>query len=305
MSLLRGVVITNILTLLLNNGLPQIHYDIMPFAGKTDLQILRLISEGTRPHRRDEPPLNDKAWKLIQSCWAEVASERPDMEDVAMAIQSKAQAPFQRGKKKSSKPPFPGLYPDDGTPLYADLPGSFGIHPFLNGETPKPDFMFNLTSPLHFSPMRIIHGLSVPLSAEVLAQPAMHPTIYYLRIVCDETPDWQITLKFDPNSYREHTGTTSPYYVPPISLGDVLSAIHRTLQEQITHADWARLDITKQNKVNQAYINRCKATPTMESLLKGQGVKKVDYLLDKVWFKGLVGTDNGPTVLKLVVSQHK
>ena len=47
------------------------------------MQIMKLIFDGTRPLRRDAPPLNDNAWELIQRCWAENASERPGMKDVA------------------------------------------------------------------------------------------------------------------------------------------------------------------------------------------------------------------------------
>lgn len=47
------------------------------------MQILKLISQGMRPPRRGEPPLNDKAWELIQRCWAQEASERPGMRNAA------------------------------------------------------------------------------------------------------------------------------------------------------------------------------------------------------------------------------
>ena len=206
------------------------------------------------------------------------------------------------------RPPFrqltnSSLYPDVGTPLYADLPSSFNVHPFLDGETPGRDFMFSLTSE-YFSPMRIIDGHDVPLSPETLAQPATYPPIYRLRIVCDEIPEWPITLEFDPDSYYEQTGTILPY-VPPISLGDALFAIHRMLQEQITYSDWARLHTTSQTEITKAYITRCKSMPTMESLLKSHGVKKVDYLLNRVWFDGLARTGDGPEVLRLVVSRRQ
>ena len=77
----------------------------MPFADKTDLQIPGLILKGMRPDRHNEPPLNDEAWKLIQWCWAQVASERPRMKDVAewmMAMQFKSQAPLLRGRETRS-----------------------------------------------------------------------------------------------------------------------------------------------------------------------------------------------------------
>ena len=47
------------------------------------MQIMKLICDGMRPLRRDEPPLNDNAWELIQCCWAGKTSERPGMKDVA------------------------------------------------------------------------------------------------------------------------------------------------------------------------------------------------------------------------------
>jgi hypothetical protein len=242
---------------------------------------------------------------------------QPQSPYVAPAVAPAPQvSPWPRQQRLSNPSLYPGVvpgvqsYPTSpwsgvGTqlPLYPDIPSSFNIHPFLNGEAHRPDFMFNFTS-LYFSPMQIIHGQHVPLSPEVLAQPATHPPIYRLRIVCDEIPQWPITLEYDPDSYREQTGTTLPY-APPISLGDALTAIHRTLQEQITHVDWARVEPRRQTKITHAYTARCQSAPTMESLLKSQGVKKVDYLLDKVWFKGLTRSSEGPDVLKLVVSRRK
>ncbi|KAF8729330.1 hypothetical protein AX14_006270 [Amanita brunnescens Koide BX004] len=231
---------------------------------------------------------------------------------VAPALQA---TPWQRPQRLSN-PLYPGVVPGVqsypaspwtgvGTPLplYTDLPITFDIHSFLNGEIPRPDFMFNLPS-LYFSPMQVVHGQFVPLSPEILAQPATNPPIHRLRVVCDEIPEWPMTLEYDPESYREQTGMALSY-PPPISLGDVLSMIHRMLHQQITHVDWARLDTRKQVKITQAYTARCKSAPTMESLLKSHGVKRVDYLLDKVWFKGLIRTRNGPEELKLVISRRQ
>ena len=70
----------------------------MPFAGKTDMQILKLISQGMRPPRCDEPPLSDYAWELIQCCWAQDASERPGMRNatewmIAILIRSSTDSP--------------------------------------------------------------------------------------------------------------------------------------------------------------------------------------------------------------------
>ncbi|KAF8700273.1 hypothetical protein AX14_000817 [Amanita brunnescens Koide BX004] len=60
----------------------EIHYDSIPFSGRQEMQILRLISRGELPPRCDEPPLSDDAWSMIQSCWARQASKRPAMKDI-------------------------------------------------------------------------------------------------------------------------------------------------------------------------------------------------------------------------------
>ena len=60
----------------------QIHFDTIPFQGTNEIQIVRLVSRGKRPPRLDEPPLGDKAWKLIKRCWVKEAVKRPAMEDV-------------------------------------------------------------------------------------------------------------------------------------------------------------------------------------------------------------------------------
>ena len=55
---------------------------IIPFAGKQDIQIWTLISRRTLPPRLDKPPLSDRAWSVIHSCWMRKASKRPRMKDI-------------------------------------------------------------------------------------------------------------------------------------------------------------------------------------------------------------------------------
>lgn len=54
----------------------------MPFAGKPEMQIVKLVCEGKRPSRLNESHLCDRAWDLIQLCWEGDASRRPAMQDV-------------------------------------------------------------------------------------------------------------------------------------------------------------------------------------------------------------------------------
>jgi hypothetical protein len=54
----------------------------MPFAGRNEIQIMKLVCAGERPPRLNEPHLCDRAWDLIQWCWESDASKRPAIEDV-------------------------------------------------------------------------------------------------------------------------------------------------------------------------------------------------------------------------------
>jgi hypothetical protein len=186
---------------------------------------------------------------------------------------------------------------------FPDQFGAFSLHPFLDGNMPRLDFALNLASQ-NFMPMQLLPtGAYAPVGADVLSQPATHPPIYRLKIVLDELPNWPITLEYNPEDYRQQTGAAL-MYPPPVSVGDVLAQIHRALHERISHTDWARLDDKKKYKISQAYTARCASAPSMEHLLKSDGVKKVDYLLDKLWFRGLIKTHDGPDVLKLVVARR-
>ncbi|KAF8344542.1 kinase-like domain-containing protein, partial [Amanita rubescens] len=66
----------------------EIHYDSMPFAGKQDLKVMALVSQGIRPPRLHDPPLKDEAWELIGLCWARMPSERPAIRDIAERMMS-------------------------------------------------------------------------------------------------------------------------------------------------------------------------------------------------------------------------
>jgi len=91
--------------------------------------------------------------------------------------------------------------------------------------------------------------------------------------------------------------------LPPITLGDVLYAIHQTMQTQITHREWAGLDEKEEILVGKAYTRRYKLVAGHESRLAAEGVKRVDYLLKKVMFAGLTrkNGDQGYENLKLLV----
>lgn len=92
------------------------------------------------------------------------------------------------------------------------------------------------------------------------------------------------------------------YPPPPISLQDILIAIHRHMQKQISHADWAKLDRREEIAVGQAYTARCRAAQSITEHELAQGVKRVDFLLGSTKFVGLVRqlpSSDGWEVMKL------
>ena len=112
-------------------------------------------------------------------------------------------------------------------------------------------------------------------------------------ITCDELPDWKVVLE----PYKERPSNSgylavpcndTPAAAPPITVNDVLCAIHRMMQRQITHSDWVKLPQSKADAVARAYTRRCRTFPTVQAFEASQGVKRVDYLEDKYMFKGLV-----------------
>jgi len=168
------------------------------------------------------------------------------------------------------------------------------IHPLLNGEAPRPDFGFDLSSPT-FRPVRYVGpGQTTVLSLEEMRETATHPAITQMRITCDVIPQWPIELVYSPYDIHGDHLSLPPVSgtVPPITLGDVLFAIHRVLQTQITHLDWGRLSVSEEIAIARAYTRRCRSVPSIAQLEASQGVKRVDFLLDKFIFRGLVRDPN-------------
>lgn len=172
------------------------------------------------------------------------------------------------------------------------------IHPWLNGEAPRGDFLFDI-SWSHFSPQRLIGpGQRIPLTMEDLSEPAFHPPVSRLRIVCDLIPQWPIDLQYNPYYLGQdsYAAMSSP---PPITFGDILIAIHRNLHQRISHLDWGKLSISMETAVSRTYGRRCKQMGSLQMVERANGVKRVDFLLGRSWFRGLVPM--GGDVVKLIV----
>ncbi|KIM49204.1 hypothetical protein M413DRAFT_438369 [Hebeloma cylindrosporum] len=191
----------------------------------------------------------------------------------------------------------PNPSPYNPFPQYPTAPPQFFLHPFLNGESPRADFVFDLSAP-QFAPLRYVgSNQTLPITPEELAQVATHPPLYRLKIICDLIPNWPIEINY--NQYAG--GNTYSPVPPPLTLGDILSAIWGFLQMSITQTSWASLTPQQEHMVGVAYTKRCRAMPSAELALRNKGVKKVDFLLGKKWFKGLVPIGDNLETLRLHV----
>ncbi|KAF8716612.1 hypothetical protein AX14_012280 [Amanita brunnescens Koide BX004] len=63
-----------------------IFFDTVPFHGKSDIQILRLITKGVHPVRLKNPIMEEHIWNLVHGCWKSIPSERPTMEQIVIAL---------------------------------------------------------------------------------------------------------------------------------------------------------------------------------------------------------------------------
>lgn len=164
---------------------------------------------------------------------------------------------------------------------YSPSPQQFQIHPFLNGETYGSDLYFDIANPA-FAPMRRASPTqSVMLSVDELREPATFPTITSMRITHDFIPWWPIDLQYVHGEYDAGNQL-------PLTVGDVLWMIHSSLHRQISHQDWARLSQSEETAIARAYTRRYRSIPSSAEFEASQGVKRVDYLMDRHVFRGLV-----------------
>ncbi|KAI6007011.1 hypothetical protein EDD15DRAFT_2208335 [Pisolithus albus] len=124
-------------------------------------------------------------------------------------------------------------------------------------------------------------GRFVLLSSSDRSQPASTPAVTRMRVVHHSIPQWPIDV--EPR-YKDH----GPGPAPPITVGDVLYTIHRSLRKRTSDADWALLGSWKQAEVARAYTRRYSSMPQMYQLEASKGVMRVDYLGDRHIFRGLV-----------------
>ncbi|KAI0797145.1 hypothetical protein C8Q75DRAFT_709972 [Abortiporus biennis] len=207
----------------------------------------------------------------------------------------------QRRHSDSRLPPPQGYIPVSWA-FYptAPAPPPSQFHPLLNAENRQEPCLFFDFSEQRFNPVKTTrpgNTTGTTLSVEELRQQATHPGVTKMVIDIDGLT-WPIELEFSrPSSYYLTADHRSNYVEEsqPISVGDILIAVHRMLQMQISHADWRRLGDEDARDIARAYTSRCRSYPSEQQFLEAQGVRRVDYLKRKHFFKGLSrvpGNDN-------------
>ncbi|KAJ7093508.1 hypothetical protein C8R44DRAFT_684926 [Mycena epipterygia] len=199
----------------------------------------------------------------------------------------------------ASKVPLPPSWVNSA---YLNLTAERQIHPWLDGDAPSPVFHFDL-SPGTFAPLRLVstnpHGA---LSDADMREPAFHPPLTKLRILFSGVSLWHVDLRLRETLVQA-----------PIALGDVLVTVHHAMHERITREDWAALSPENERAVTKAFTQRCHAEALRNGVSPGQlreqvkakrnqGVKRVDFLLGKTVFKGLVRKPGDPEECLLMLT---
>jgi hypothetical protein len=173
------------------------------------------------------------------------------------------------------------------------------IHPFLDGSAKPPagELWFDMSAH-EFAPLRRLPtGVVMPLSPEELAQPATHPPTTKMKITCEAVPQWPIELELEPMPVEGLGLANMPQWAQdqqaaaaevPITVRDVLESVYRELQLQITHVEWGRLGRSEEMAVSRAFTRRIKSAGDAGEEETMLGVKRIDYLLDKFMFRGIV-----------------
>ncbi len=209
-------------------------------------------------------------------------------------------------------------WPTVPAPYYTYSPGWGGygpmelprpqLHNLINGDIIAPHLYLNFADPDLVFRKRTgsgIHHLST-LSSYDLEQPATHPQMTRVRIVCDMIPQWPVDLQVLGTSISPHRRRRAA--LPYITLEDVIHAVHASLHRKISHQEWGRLTTSQETDVARAYTRRYKSSGSewSERRQQAEGVKRADFLLKTTWFKGFIWLDpeNGVERLRLLVGME-
>ncbi|KAF9050867.1 hypothetical protein BDZ89DRAFT_594305 [Hymenopellis radicata] len=167
------------------------------------------------------------------------------------------------------------------TPIVRNIPPAMQLNPWL---TPSgTGLWFDLTMS-QFSPRYIVdaQGSQMPLPDHELALPATHPAVAGLHLVFDVLPQYPLDVSAGG---------------APLTLRHVFEAVYGFMQRQIAQDDYDMLGFEQKKVVAKAYTRRCNALGPAAAKEKERGIKRVDFLVGKVLFRGLVNDGRGLKVL--------
>jgi hypothetical protein len=125
------------------------------------------------------------------------------------------------------------------------------------------------------------------LTNRELSEPATYPAVPFLQISSPYL-QWRISV----------SGRTGV-----VTIGDVLDAIYTSLRKNIIREDYKYLSDNAQLRVKAAYERRFRSLLDQRSYERERqsGVKRVDFLMDRNRFRGLIMT-SAPGVWQLEVT---
>ncbi|KAK0496546.1 hypothetical protein EDD18DRAFT_1105654 [Armillaria luteobubalina] len=163
------------------------------------------------------------------------------------------------------------------------------INPWLNGNVQAGYLWFDLSMAACKPLIRVDNMNMVPLNMNELSGAATRPHIQRMTIVCDAMPYWPIFIGDGSRG---------------LSLGEVLQGIYRSMMWRVSRFEWERFPEGDRTAVAKAFTRRCRAlgNSQLENAERQDGVKRVDFLLGKTMFKGLV-VESGTIFLALSVGE--
>ena len=151
------------------------------------------------------------------------------------------------------------------------------LHPLLEYST-SPSIIYDFVeSPSAMSSRR------ERLSSRTLAEPATSPATQSLTLISPHLP-WRIPV-------TSHNGSF-------VTVADVVNAIHLCLKEQVSESEYKLLPTrADQERASAAYRQRYRRHKDRRAYDedKRRGLRRIDFLMGHSKFRGLSGTDSGPT----------
>jgi len=178
--------------------------------------------------------------------------------------------------------PSPRSRPVNLTPVLLDVLNfrNVGSHQYMN-----PHLHFDLRD---FPSRAFVNsGRSLQLlSDSLLTASILNPATTSIKVISKAFP-WEI----DVESADDNT---------PVTLEDLISAVHACLDKQLTGSEWWIVTDDVRAKVSSQYSKNCDASSVGESRHRGEvekprhkneGLRRIDWLLDNFVMKGLEKDD--------------